>query len=429
MESLETMRLNLLEIEKKTFKLHLSYSFIEGILKAALLLNEFVFIKSLRGSNYQLGFLFQFSVIVLILSIFFNEFIKRIFNKKKLLRVVGISARLPLVLLFFFPRDINALLANPIYHYIFMGIFLVYYLETPIIFPLINLFLKSKYTHKNFGRLYSYSTTVKKIVILITTFSYGLLLDYDNFAFTYIFPIISVLGIISIFLLSRIDFIEKEFEHVRKSFFSSIRDSAKNMVKVVSVNKPFRDFEIGFMCYGFAFMCTITVITIFFNRALHLSYSSVAFYNNLYTVLTIILIPFAGRFLGKIDPRKFGVIMFLSLLLYLLFMCLTEYYQFHFNLWGIQIYIMLCISFLFFGIFGATMSLIWHIGSSYFCKAEEAGHYQSIHLSLTGVRALFAPLLGVFFYETLGFTGNFIIGMSALFIAIMVMLISMKRYK
>ena len=153
LESLETMRLNLIETEKKTFKLHLSYSFIEGILKAALLLNEFVFIKSLRGSNYQLGFLFQFSVIVLILSIFFNEFIKRIFNKKKLLRVVGISARLPLVLLFFFPRDVNAILANPIYQYIFMAIFLIYYLETPIIFPLINLFLKSKYTHKNFGRL------------------------------------------------------------------------------------------------------------------------------------------------------------------------------------------------------------------------------------------------------------------------------------
>ena len=423
------MKLNLLESEKKTFALHLAYSFIEGILEAALLLNEFVFIKSLRGSNYQLGFLFQFSVIVLILSVFFNEFIRRTYNKKKLLRIVGFSARLPFILLLFFPRDVNALLTNPVYHYIFLAIFLIYYLETPVIFPLINLFLKNRYSDKNFGRLYSYSTTVKKVVIFVTTFTYGFLLDYDHFAFTYVFPILSVLGIISVFLLSKIDFTEKEFEPVKKSFFSSIRDSAKNMVRVISANKPFRDFEIGFMCYGFAYMITITVITIFFNKVLNLSYTSFAFYKNLFNILSIILTPFVGRFLGKSDPRKFAVVMFSSLMLYIFFISLTKYFPNQFNIWGIQIYTTLVISFTFYGIFYATMSLIWNIGSSYFCEPEEAGHYQSIHLSLTGVRGIFAPLLGIFFYELLGFSGNFMIGMVALFIAIMVMFVSIGRYK
>ncbi len=64
---------NYSEQEKRTFQLHLIYSIIEGIILGVLALNEFVFIKSLRGSNYELGFLFQFSMVVFIFLVFINE--------------------------------------------------------------------------------------------------------------------------------------------------------------------------------------------------------------------------------------------------------------------------------------------------------------------------------------------------------------------
>ncbi|MCK5168924.1 MAG: hypothetical protein KAQ75_03515, partial [Bacteroidales bacterium] len=55
--------------ELKSFKLHLVFSIIDGLIRGALILNEFVFVKSLNGSSYQLSFLFQSSVIVMLLSI------------------------------------------------------------------------------------------------------------------------------------------------------------------------------------------------------------------------------------------------------------------------------------------------------------------------------------------------------------------------
>ena len=88
--------------EQSTFKLHLIYSIMEGIILGVLALNEFVFIKSLKGSNYELGFLFQFSMVVFIFLVFINEFIKRSENKKRLLRWTGLLTRGPLFLLFFF---------------------------------------------------------------------------------------------------------------------------------------------------------------------------------------------------------------------------------------------------------------------------------------------------------------------------------------
>ena len=168
---------------------------------------------------------------------------------------------------------------------------------------------------------------------------------------------------------------------------------------ILKNNKPYRHFEIGFMFYGFSFMITITVISIFFNDELNLNYSSVAFYKNAYNIIAIIILPFFGKLMGNIDPRKFASISFASLLLYVFFLLMTDYFPDYYVIANIRLYPMLVVSFLFYGVFAATMVLLWNIGSAYFCKPGEADDYQSVHLSLTGVRALFAPLLGIFFYE------------------------------
>ena len=88
---------------------------------------------------------------------------------------------------------------------------------------------------------------------------------------------------------------------------------------------------------------------------------------------------------------------------------------------------MLLFYILFHSVFAATMSLLWFIGSSYFGKDEEAGELQSVHLSLTGVRALFVPLIGVLLYELFGFTITFGIAIFFLFSAIVLMIWSYKK--
>jgi len=396
------------------------------VILGALALNEFVFIKSLLGSNYQLGVLFQFSMVVFTFLVLINEFIKRSKNKRKLLRRIGIATRGPLILLIFFPAQSEAMQSSSIYHYVFLFLFFIYYFGNVVIYPLINLFLKQQYSHENFGKLYGYASSANKIVMLIATFLYGLWLDIDNFAFRYVFVIIAVLGIISLHVLSMIDFQEK-IKKRQERFFTSIRKSIKTMVDILKGNVPYLHFEIGFMMYGFSFMITVTVITIFFEDALHLNYSSVAFYKNAYNILAILLLPYTGKLLGRIDPRNFAIITFGSLALFIVFIMLTEYFPYHVTLGKIEIYPMLGIAYLFYGIFAATMALLWFIGSAYFCKAEEAGDYQSVHLSLTGVRALIAPLFGVLFYELVGFTWTFLLAIVSLLVGIFIMRWSYRK--
>lgn len=98
--TLRLFKLELSKSEQKAFQLHIIYSIIEGIILGVLALNEFVFVRSLLGSDYQLGFLFQFSMIVFIFLLFFNEFLNRAKSRKKLLRYAGILTRAPLVVHF-----------------------------------------------------------------------------------------------------------------------------------------------------------------------------------------------------------------------------------------------------------------------------------------------------------------------------------------
>ena len=74
---------------------------------------------------------------------------------------------------------------------------------------------------------------------------------------------------------------------------------------------------------------------------------------------------------------------------------------------GIKIYPTMILAIISNGFFAATMALLWFIGSSYYCKPEDAADYQAVHLTFTGLRSFFAPLIGVLFYELWGFFVTF----------------------
>jgi Na+/melibiose symporter-like transporter len=414
-------------VEKNTFFLHLLYSLIEGIVLGVVVLNEFVFVKSMKGSGYNLSLLFQFSVLALLFSIFLNEFLKRYRNKKKLLRIVALVTRLPLLIMAFFPSDINIIASNIGYHYLFLGIFMIYYLAQPVVLPLINLILKANYRRENFGKLYSYATMSNKIIMLVTTFFFGMILDLDYAAFRYVYPIIGILGVVSVHLLSSMRIMPDSDASKGHNMYITFRHSLQNAWSILKNNKAYRDFEIGFMFYGIAFMSSAVIITIYFDKALHLNYTSAAFYKNFYNIIAILLLPVFGRLIGKLDPRKFAMLTYFFMAANIFFIALTEYFPLMAEFAGIKFFLYLVTGYTFYGFFAAAMPLLWEIGASYFCTAEEASDYQAIHLTLTGVRGLFAPLVGITLYQATNFLSTYILSLVSLVIAIAIMYYSMKK--
>lgn len=359
------------------------------------------------------------------MSIIVNEFLRRVRDKKKMLQIMALITHSPLLLLFLFPQSREAYELSSFYHYLFLAIFLFFYLNLIIVLPTINQMLKSSYSHESFGRLYSYASTANKIVIMITTVIFGFMLDDFNYIFVYVYPIIGILGMVSIFMLSRIP--QPLEVPIKSSLKESLINSFSYMKNVLISNKAFRHFELGFMFYGFAWMITAAIIPIYFNDIFNMNHATYGFYKNGYNLLAIFLLPFFGKLIGSIDARKFGAITFGSLLLFTFVLGIAQYYQQSFEIGSIKIYYSLIVAYFFYGIFAATMALLWFIGSAYFCKKEEAAKYQSIHLSLTGLRAVFSFQIGIWMYLSMGFTATFMIASFSLLIAVILMVWSLRR--
>jgi MFS family permease len=418
----------LLLAEKKSFRLHLLYSVFEGVLMGGILLNEFIFLKSMHGSEVKLAALFVISIAVYVLLVFFNEFIRRTSKKRVMLRWVGFFSRLPIFFFFFFPNDPNAYIGTALYQYLFLGIFLVYYLGVIVIHPTINQLLKHNYRDENLSSLYAWAMTANKLVALVVSFGLGILLDANYYVFRITWPMMGIAGILAVYFLSLIPYtpVKKEFQ---RSFWLAVSDSVKGMGKILVKDKPYRDFEIGFMLYGFAFMFTVTVITLYLENVLHLSYTSVAFYKNTGNLVLLIMMPVFGIVLGKLDPRKFAQISYSFMFLYVFFIAISEFFTWSVVWQDLNVVVMVFIAFVFFGFFQSAMNLQFTIGSSYFVRqADDAGDYQAVHLSLVGVRGLFAPFVGLALYRWLGYFPTFMIACVCLLAAIIFMQISFRRY-
>jgi hypothetical protein len=419
--------LSLTPREKIAFRLHLLYSSFEGVILGVLALNEFVFIKSMAGKPMQLAFLFQFSMLVFLFSAFVNRLFTSAKRIRKLIRIAAITTRLPLILFLFFPPEIVS--DHQFYNYAFLGAFFIYYLANPLIYPNINFFLKNSYQHHNFGFLYSMSTSLNKIIMMVVTFVYGILLDADPMVFRFVLPVVGVLAVLSAFLLTMIPYrdkqnVEERGRYAGKNFISSAKE---DIIGTLMQNKPFLLFQVAFMFYGLAFMIGTPSTNIFYKEILDLNYSSVAFYRNVYNIIAIVILPFMGRMLGRAGPMKFGMITFSSLLFYFVFVLLSGLFPSHFYFLNIKVFHMMLIALLFHGMFASTMSLLWNIGSAYFGKDQDASRFQNVHLFLTGVRAIPAPILGVWIYETWGFVACFSLSAFLLIAGVFVIRSSLKK--
>ena len=411
--------------ERKTFIVHMIYTSLDGIILGVLALNEFILIKALSGEDYQMSLLFQFAAIVFLFSIIFNEIQKRIEHKKRFIRIIAIITRLPLLVVFFFPEDIN--FSNQvIFQYIFLFIFLFYYTSSSIIIPVINLILKKNYKNENFSKYYGYSASLNKIIMLLTTFVFGLLLEYNEHYYTYIYPAIGLISIAAVFLLTKIDYTSNPVE-MKVGFWVSVRKTFQNMNRIIWGDKSFRDFEIGFMMYGSAWMISGALIPIFMNNILHLNYLSMAIYYNSYNTIAIITLPFFGKLLGRMNPRKFSIYTYFTLALFLFFLILAGFFPINYEIFGVKIYLMLIFAYISYGFFAAMMALSWYIGSAFFGGENDVADYQALHLGLTGVRGMFAPFIGVGIYQFVGYTGVFGLSIIILLCATWVLSVSLKK--
>ncbi|MCK4696400.1 MAG: hypothetical protein KAT74_11580, partial [Candidatus Cloacimonetes bacterium] len=172
---------------------------------------------------------------------------------------------------------------------------------------------------------------------------------------------------------------------------------------------------------GVSFMILLPAIPKYLVEYLQMNYTHTFLAKGIISQIGILfLAPFAGKIYDRKNPALFTTLIFLIISFYpftLLISSLFIGYSF--------VNYIVYLAFFIFGIAMSGLIISWNISSIYFAGKEDVSMYQGVHVTLTGVRGLFAPFLGLLIMKTLGIRALFC---TAMFLFLLASTLSYKLY-
>ncbi len=266
----------------------------------------------------------------------------------------------------------------------------IFQLPQGIIKPAQNFILSKNYPHGRRGKRFGVAISAMNLSALLGSFAAGALLDFEQQYFRYIFVAIGISGGLGSFILGSIPTPLRKVKSLAKPFH--------NMITIFRNNPQFWRFERNFFIYGFAFLLIGPIIPIFLVDILNMTYTEVSISRGVLSMLGLVLFaPFSGRIHDKYDPFKFSGRSFAILSLFP-FLLLISSFTGKFVAYSAFIARSLAM---------AGVAIIWNLGSIAFSDFDDEAIYQSIHLTMTGIRGFCAPLFGLLTLSLLGYNWTF----------------------
>ncbi len=289
---------------------------------------------------------------------------------------------------------------------------------------------KANYPQLSRGRITARLQAVREFGMVVSSMAAAWLSDVDSSAYTYVYPTAALAGFVGIHFLSRI--------HIRGEA-SELRDSRRRReaglapdkaraaqlispgfilrsgMRVLHEDRRYATYVAAQLFVGLSNQLTMAVIVMLISRDMAayvgLDGGSAYWFSTALVVglPKLFLLGTIGRWgrlfdrLGVIRFRVINVACWLGSVVFELFAVLV--------LLGaegigpsatVMLASLLVIRGAFNGLGMAGGRLAWNIGHLHFAQGEEAEVYMGIHVSLTGLRGVVAPVLGMFLWQVMG---------------------------
>ncbi len=355
--------------------------------------------KALLARDWQLMLMTMISPISNFLSIWWGRLFERSRHKSRYFLLAGIFGRLVLLYAIWL-TTMNEYL-------VMMGMM---FSANSLLIPAQNTIYQKNIRDKRRAGLYGYALSLGVGVSIALTFVAGRLLDSSENSFRWILAISGVAGFISCFLLSRIKINQPLIDPYLKKPKLKLRDVFLEPIlrtrTLLKEDKPFACFERSFTLYGMGFIMMQPIIPIYMVDKLQLSYTSNFLAKGILSQIGMLLLsPLLGKLHDKMHPLKYIGFSFALLMAFPLLFVLS-------SIWAGESAMAVAIVFLAYSIFGVAMTgvnMAWNMSSIFFAGAQDAAIYQSVHVTLTGVRGLLAPVLGFALLRMISIESVFIV--------------------
>jgi hypothetical protein len=357
-------------------------SAFDGVSQGILLLQESIARKALEASNFQITMIGVITSGTMLLSFFVSYFFAGR-NKKWLVAAGYLGGRAVFALSFLITKASVFL----VFVLLFQGLFAIQV-------PVMNAFLQRRLGAR-VGQGFGIVRTVLILFTMLTSLVVGRILDAGPARYVALLSLIALSGLCTYAIFFGIE-AGSEYQPAPRPRLSGLFGSLARIAR----DRAFMDFELVFMVYGFAFMIILPAVPVFLLRDLKLGYAEMALAQGVFAQLAIlILTPFAGRIFDRVSLWAIGAFSFGVLLLYPA--CFLASY-----LSGSKALAYLGYSFSSLGLAG--IGVLWNLGSASFARGEgEAFFYQGFHVSLTGIRGILGPFLGLLILTVAGVQYNF----------------------
>ncbi len=299
--------------------------------------------------------------------------------------------------------------------------YLIFFLSFAIVGPSENRILQQYVASDNTGKTVGMGYSIRTGVAALASGLAGIWMEHVEGGFRNMFPIAALIGFIALGILASIQTRGNQSVKPAKVDSRFILSPIKDVIELLKRRKDYLRFEIGFMTYGIAFMMTLPVVPLFLVDDLGLGYDVIGLARGTVTqIVMIAAIPLFGRLFDRTTPHRLAAVVFSFLGLYPIILLSAAYFG---GIWRI---IIVYVSFGYFGIVMSGVMLLWNLSSLRFSGDEDAGVYHSVHISATGIRGVFAPILGYLVMTYLGKT-TALLSSSVLFLIGGLMMIFMRK--
>ncbi|MCH9002552.1 MAG: MFS transporter [Planctomycetes bacterium] len=287
-------------------------------------------------------------------------------------------------------------------------------------------FWKSNFPREVRGRITARLQAARFVISVATVLAASALCDQDSSSYRFIYPVAAVFGTVGIWLFGGIR-IRGERSELRRSRRTSENGSwsgmvepfnitallspkhvLRNMVGVLRADDRFRRYCVAQLMTGISNLMTISVIVLVVTRDLDLGARSEFWISTVLIMALPRLVMLGtlsrwGRLFDRIGVIRFRVINVQCWTVSLIFGMVATVVTVSSPEFGGRAFLIAVGFFtlraIFQGMGYGGAALAWQLGHLHFAKPEQAEIYMGIHVFLTGLRGLVAPLGGMWLWQ------------------------------
>lgn len=384
--------------ERHTFYFMISAQIFNSISLGILLLQEFVMRKTLSAAPFMITLLVMAQPVSNLFSVFTGS-VERIFPKRRDAFIfIGIAGKLILILMLFAGTPIPVLLT-----------LLVFYIFHSMMNPLVSNMMQLNLSDGRRGFIYGISSSAGMLFMMLASLAAGSLLDMNQNLYRILFAAAGISGLVCCLFYSRIRVSKRVQEAHLPAKGRGVGKIFSSIFHILKENKEFRRYQAYFFLYGIGYLIVLPAIPIYFVDTLKLDYSQISFIKGFIGQSGyILLFPLTGLILDRLNVWLYSSGTFALLSFYPLFLLISG--SLHSPLPAVYA------AFAFFSISMPAVSVLWDLSSISFAGGRRSTDYQSVHIFLTGIRGIAAPLAGLAVMKY--FSVSAVFGVSFLFFAV-----------